>query len=114
MGGTSAERDGIAATPSTPITRRGGVGPGSRDSVAQASVADQDAYALSGQKCSAQSLLFIHKNWADAKFILVTAREHGEMRQIKKNANLETEPNQVVAKRPGNYAEHLMARMEVF
>lgn len=24
---------------------------------------DQDAYAASGQKCSAQSLLFIHKNW---------------------------------------------------
>ena len=24
---------------------------------------DHDAYALSGQKCSAQSLLFVHKNW---------------------------------------------------
>ena len=27
---------------------------------------DQDAYACSGQKCSAQSLLFMHKNWAQA------------------------------------------------
>lgn len=24
---------------------------------------DQDAYAHSGQKCSAQSVLFMHKNW---------------------------------------------------
>ncbi|XP_076942986.1 putative aldehyde dehydrogenase [Bidens hawaiensis] len=26
-------------------------------------VCDQDAYACSGQKCSAQSLLFVHENW---------------------------------------------------
>ena len=26
-------------------------------------VADQDAYACSGQKCSAQSICFIHENW---------------------------------------------------
>ncbi|KAI5063960.1 hypothetical protein GOP47_0020630 [Adiantum capillus-veneris] len=26
-------------------------------------VCDQDAYACSGQKCSAQSILFMHKNW---------------------------------------------------
>ncbi|RLN66858.1 hypothetical protein BBJ28_00007751 [Nothophytophthora sp. Chile5] len=26
----------------------------------------QDAYACSGQKCSAQSILFMHKNWVDA------------------------------------------------
>lgn len=29
-------------------------------------VADQDAYACSGQKCSAQSMLFMHSSWADA------------------------------------------------
>ncbi|ETV85058.1 hypothetical protein H257_02935 [Aphanomyces astaci] len=29
-------------------------------------VSDQDAYACSGQKCSAQSILFYHKNWAKA------------------------------------------------
>ncbi|CAH2043826.1 unnamed protein product [Thlaspi arvense] len=27
-------------------------------------VCDQDAYACSGQKCSAQSMLFIHENWS--------------------------------------------------
>ena len=27
---------------------------------------DQDAYACSGQKCSAQSILFMHRNWAQA------------------------------------------------
>lgn len=27
---------------------------------------DQDAYACSGQKCSAQSILFMHNNWAEA------------------------------------------------
>mmetsp|Transcript_9644 Transcript_9644/g.13502 ORF Transcript_9644/g.13502 Transcript_9644/m.13502 type:complete len:563 (+) Transcript_9644:145-1833(+) len=29
-------------------------------------VCDQDAYAFSGQKCSAQSLLFVHENWVKA------------------------------------------------
>jgi len=30
--------------------------------------ADQDAYACSGQKCSAQSMLFMHERWAQAGF----------------------------------------------
>ena len=30
---------------------------------------DQDAYAYSGQKCSAQSALFVHKNWVQAGFL---------------------------------------------
>ena len=29
-------------------------------------VCDQDAYACSGQKCSAQSILFAHRNWVKA------------------------------------------------
>merc|ERR1719231_636675 len=29
-------------------------------------VCDQDAYACSGQKCSAQSILFAHSNWTKA------------------------------------------------
>lgn len=29
-------------------------------------VCDNDAYACSGQKCSAQSILFMHQNWAQA------------------------------------------------
>ncbi|KAK7292234.1 hypothetical protein RIF29_08011 [Crotalaria pallida] len=32
-------------------------------------VCDQDAYACSGQKCSAQSLLFIHENWSHTSLI---------------------------------------------
>ena len=27
-------------------------------------VCDQDSYACSGQKCSAQSMLFMHENWS--------------------------------------------------
>jgi len=30
---------------------------------------DQDAYACSGQKCSAQSICFIHENWQKAGFV---------------------------------------------
>lgn len=32
-------------------------------------VSDQDAYAASGQKCSAQSIVFVHENWLKAGFI---------------------------------------------
>ncbi|CAN0023938.1 unnamed protein product, partial [Hapterophycus canaliculatus] len=32
---------------------------------------DQDAYAYSGQKCSAQSILFVHENWS--KFGILNA-----------------------------------------
>ncbi|KAK7836971.1 delta-1-pyrroline-5-carboxylate dehydrogenase 12a1 [Quercus suber] len=32
-------------------------------------VCDQDAYACSGQKCSAQSILFMHENWSRTSFI---------------------------------------------
>ncbi|KAJ0971309.1 hypothetical protein J5N97_019268 [Dioscorea zingiberensis] len=32
-------------------------------------VCDQDAYACSGQKCSAQSILFMHENWASSGLI---------------------------------------------
>lgn len=30
---------------------------------------DQDAYACSGQKCSAQSICFMHENWTKAGFV---------------------------------------------
>ena len=30
---------------------------------------DQDAYAASGQKCSAQSIVFVHENWEKAGFV---------------------------------------------
>ncbi|GAV73826.1 Aldedh domain-containing protein [Cephalotus follicularis] len=32
-------------------------------------VCDQDAYACSGQKCSAQSILFVHENWSKTSLI---------------------------------------------
>jgi 1-pyrroline-5-carboxylate dehydrogenase len=32
-------------------------------------VSDQDAYSYSGQKCSAQSALFVHENWVQAGFL---------------------------------------------
>ncbi|KAG6484439.1 delta-1-pyrroline-5-carboxylate dehydrogenase 12A1, mitochondrial-like [Zingiber officinale] len=32
-------------------------------------VCDQDAYACSGQKCSAQSILFIHENWTASELL---------------------------------------------
>ena len=34
--------------------------------------ADQDAYACGGQKCSAQSVLFVHENWAKYRVRLST------------------------------------------
>jgi len=30
---------------------------------------DQDAYAASGQKCSAQSIVFVHENWVKGGFM---------------------------------------------
>lgn len=32
-------------------------------------VCDQDAYACSGQKCSAQSMLFMHENWSSSSLL---------------------------------------------
>ncbi|KAL8465559.1 hypothetical protein ACS0TY_034883 [Phlomoides rotata] len=32
-------------------------------------VCDQDAYACSGQKCSAQSMLFVHENWSKSSLL---------------------------------------------
>lgn len=45
-------------------------------------VSDQDAYAISGQKCSAQSILFCHKNWIEAK-ILEKIKQLAEKRSLK-------------------------------
>merc|ERR1719387_1107335 len=43
--------------------------------------ADQDAYAYSGQKCSAQSILFVHENWARAGIVERIA-ERAAMRSV--------------------------------
>jgi 1-pyrroline-5-carboxylate dehydrogenase len=42
------------------------VGPDVVDADYVAWQCDQDAYAATGQKCSAESVLFMHKNWVDA------------------------------------------------
>ena len=44
------------------------LGPDVADDDYVAYVCDQDAYAYSGQKCSAQSILFMHENWRAAGF----------------------------------------------
>lgn len=45
------------------------LGPDVRDIDFVAYTSDQDAYAYSGQKCSAQSALFVHENWRRAGFV---------------------------------------------
>ncbi|GAB2289615.1 Mitochondrial fission 1 protein, variant 2 [Dionaea muscipula] len=45
-------------------------------------VCDQDAYACSGQKCSAQSILFMHENWA-ASELLSKMKELAERRKLE-------------------------------
>jgi 1-pyrroline-5-carboxylate dehydrogenase len=45
------------------------LGPDVHDIDYVAWTSDQDAYAYSGQKCSAQSALFVHKNWVKAGFL---------------------------------------------
>lgn len=45
------------------------LGPDVRDFEYVCWQSDQDAYAASGQKCSAQSVVFVHENWAKAGFI---------------------------------------------
>lgn len=42
---------------------------------------DKDAYAASGQKCSAQSILLAHENWIEAGFL-------GEIRELAAKRNL--------------------------
>lgn len=39
------------------------LGPDVHDMEYVSFVSDQDAYACTGQKCSAQSILFMHENW---------------------------------------------------
>ncbi|KAK7388969.1 hypothetical protein VNO78_23800 [Psophocarpus tetragonolobus] len=45
-------------------------------------VCDQDAYACSGQKCSAQSLLFMHENWSKTS-LLSKLKDLAERRKLK-------------------------------
>mmetsp|Transcript_29916 Transcript_29916/g.45986 ORF Transcript_29916/g.45986 Transcript_29916/m.45986 type:complete len:612 (+) Transcript_29916:97-1932(+) len=47
-----------------------------------AHVCDQDAYACSGQKCSAQSIVLMHKNWHDTN-ILDTMKDLASQRNLE-------------------------------
>ncbi|KAL8455404.1 hypothetical protein Emag_000788 [Eimeria magna] len=58
----------------------GDVDPQDADYIAWQS--DQDAYALSGQKCSAQSLLLVHRNWV-ALGLLKKLREQAARRRVE-------------------------------
>jgi len=43
-------------------------------------VNDQDCFAISGQKCSAQSLMFLHKNWVKEGFLDKFSERAGKRR----------------------------------
>ena len=51
---------------------------------------DQDAYACSGQKCSAQSILFQHSNWVQAGapqpvlLVICQSARTGSVRAVRK------------------------------
>ncbi|KAJ4974749.1 hypothetical protein NE237_007923 [Protea cynaroides] len=45
-------------------------------------VCDQDAYACSGQKCSAESVLFMHENWAKSS-LLSKMKDLAERRKLE-------------------------------
>lgn len=45
-------------------------------------VCDQDAYACSGQKCSAQSILFMHENWSSTS-LLSKMKDLAERRKLE-------------------------------
>ncbi|KAL0583842.1 hypothetical protein ABG067_006286 [Albugo candida] len=49
---------------------------------------DQDAYACSGQKCSAQSILFMHQNWVDVGI----EEKLGQLAERRKLSNLTIGP----------------------
>lgn len=72
---------------------------------------DQDAYAFSGQKCSAQSILFAHTNWIDAG-ILEKLEARSKMRSLTEythspvltatNATIAAHQNNLLDQIPGS------------
>lgn len=70
-------------------------------------VCDQDAYAASGQKCSAQSLLFIHENWAKAE-IEEKLKERASKRKLE---DLTVGP--VITRTTASMLEHIRKLLEI-
>lgn len=62
---------------------------------------DQDAYACSGQKCSAQSIMFMHENWAPSGLL----QKFGERAQRRTMDNLTVGP--VITVTTGRMLSHV-------
>ncbi|CAN0551595.1 unnamed protein product, partial [Ectocarpus sp. 12 AP-2014] len=58
------------------------LGPDVQEEEYVAHTCDQDAYAYSGQKCSAQSILFVHENWSKSG-ILETLKSLASRRTLE-------------------------------
>jgi len=68
---------------------------------------DQDAYAMSGQKCSAQSILFVHENWAK-KGIIEKLKELAEKRNLKDYTN-----TPLMSWKNGQILDHIKKILEI-
>lgn len=69
--------------------------------------ADQDAYAMSGQKCSAQSILFVHENWAK-KGIIEKLKELAAKRTLKDYTNVP-----ILSWRNDQITDHIKKLLEI-
>lgn len=66
-----------------------------------AHVCDQDAYGFSGQKCSAQSVLFVHKKWIKKGFL-------DELKMLAEQRNYKDETlNPVLTVKNEDFLEHV-------
>lgn len=70
--------------PDAPVSRRDPLPDRVREEVDYVAwQCDQDAYACSGQKCSAQSILFAHKKWTTQTHLLQRMQELAERRTMQ-------------------------------
>ncbi|KAA8542397.1 hypothetical protein F0562_023467 [Nyssa sinensis] len=67
-------------------------------------VCDQDAYACSGQKCSAQSILFMHENWSASSLL----RQMNDLAARRKLHDLTIGPVLTIGLSP---RKHILAKM---
>jgi len=70
-------------------------------------VCDQDAYACSGQKCSAQSMLFMHENWSKSSLL----RQMNDLAARRKLEDLTVGP--VLTFTTGAMLEHIKKLLEI-
>ena len=55
--------------------------------------ADQDAYAASGQKCSAQSMLIAHENWMELGVVEKLAAQAAKLLTLTLTLTTNPDPN---------------------